>query len=263
MKIIRCSLISLVISALAFLNSGCGIIGKRYEKKETVEFRMNTSGRKNLTLYNVTGNIKITKTDSSGELIIKAEKTAKVRKRDLDKPIQDLRVTIDTSSENIIVTGERSKLNGFSFSFSSSRTAIDFDIKVPSDIKLDVSNTNGKVDLNNAGNNIEVSVVNGSITFDNISGNSTLDVTNGKIDGSVDSSSGMRLHITNGTASVNFSPNYKGLVQGEVVNGKIFRDGLNFSNVTEDKKNFKGWLSNGGSELHIEVINGKIQLTGR
>lgn len=171
--------------------------------REERSFRVqNKYVRKNkVSLFNVTGNVKITKSDSSNFLIVRAEKIAKVRKRDRDKPLEGPNVTVDTTTDVITISGE-SKHTGFSFNFGSSRNSVDFDLRIPESIKLTVSNTNGKVELNNAGNDMNISIVNGSLTFGNLSGDVSLDINNGNINGSIDSSKGMELHVINGSVSL-------------------------------------------------------------
>jgi hypothetical protein len=255
-------LFSLILT-LSVFSFNCGIIGKRYEKKETSVYRINTNGKNKIKLINAAGNIKVTKSDTAAILIVNIEKSGKVRKKNLDKPLENLKVTIDSSSDVITITGEKQKTNGFSFSFGTGRNTIDFELKIPENIKVDISNTNGKADLSNVGNEMEVSIVNGSQTFNNLYGNVSLDVNNGNINGTVDSSTGMRLRANNGSIILTIDTLYKGSVEAEVVNGKITREGLNFNQVTDEKKKFLGVLGSSSNEIYLEVINGKIKLQGK
>lgn len=262
----RYLILYITILMLSAVSLNCGTFGRRYEKKEVTEYRINVSGKNKISLVNTSGNIKITpslRDDSAGFLIVKAEKLTLVRKKDLDKRIENLKVSLDTSSDVISITGEIEKHRGLTFNFSNLRTEINFELKLPENIKLTISNTNGKVDLSNVGNDIDVSVTNGSESFNNIYGNTTLDITNGSIKGSVDSSKSMKLNTVNGSVNLTLDSLFKGRIQAEVVNGKITHEGLNFSQLSEDRKKFKGTLGSSSNEINIEVVNGKIRLQGK
>lgn len=263
MKLTKYAIIFITLIIIPFLTINCGSLGKRYEKKEVSEYRINTSGKNKITLTNVTGNIKVSKGDSSSILIVKAEKTGKVRKKDLDKPLESPRVVLDTSSDVINISGELSKSKVQFFNFGTSGNSIDFDVRLPENIKLSVDNTNGKIDLNNIVNELDISLVNGSLIFYNLSGNVSLDVTNGSINGTVDSSKGMKINVVNGGVNLTIDTLYKGIVQAEVVNGKIIHENMKFIQLTDDKKSFKGVLGSGSNEIRIEVVNGKVKLLGK
>lgn len=249
--------ISFLIFPLLFLNCG------RYEKKEVETYYLNITGKDKITLFNETGKIKISKSDSAGLLVIKAEKISMVRKKDLDKPLQDLKVTLDTISNEISVTGERTKQWRFFISFRRQRNEIDFEVKVPDNVEVKVTNHNGKIELLGGQNEMDVSVTNGSIDFQELTGKVRLDATNGHLNGSVDSTEGMKLDVVNGSVNLAIGPAFTGSVSAEVVNGRISRENLNFTQVTEDKKEFKGVLGSSKPELNIEVVNGKIKLHGK
>jgi hypothetical protein len=249
--------ISFLIFPLLFLNCG------RYEKKEVETYYLNTTGKDKIILFNQTGKIKISRSDSAGFLVVKAEKVSMVRKKDLDKPLQDLKVTLDTISNEISITGERTKQWRFFISFRRQRNEIDFEVKVPDNVEVKATNYNGKIELLGGQNQMDVSVTNGSIHFQELTGKVRLDATNGHLDGSVDSTEGMKLDVVNGSVNLAIGPTFTGSVSAQVVNGRISRENLNFTQVTEDKKEFKGVLGSSEPELNIEVVNGKIKLHGK
>ena len=67
----------------AVMLSGCSLFQKRYEKVEKKEFTVNTAGKKKIVLNNTNGDIKITKSSVDSVLIIKAEATFHLTKKEL------------------------------------------------------------------------------------------------------------------------------------------------------------------------------------
>jgi hypothetical protein len=129
---------------------------KRYEKRESTEHRINLFGKTKVTLENFNGRIKVFKGDSASGLVIKVEKIAHVKKRDLDKLFTEAWVDIDSSSEIVRVTSGYEKSKGWlKFQFNdrnANSTDMNYDITVPPGVKFSVENVNGDVDFTNIEN---------------------------------------------------------------------------------------------------------------
>src|SRR5512146_2078487 len=104
-------LLFFLIAVFVLSSAGCSL--KKYDKREVSEYKINTAGKTKVTLENTIGTVKIYKGDSAAGLVIKAEKIAHVKKRDLDKPFTEASVEIDSSSDIIRITGEIQKSKGF------------------------------------------------------------------------------------------------------------------------------------------------------
>lgn len=235
---------------------------KKYEKREVSEYKINTVGKTKITLENVSGTIKVNKGDSTTGLIVKAEKIAKVKKRDLDKPFTESSVEIDTSADIIRITSEMEKSKGF-FKFEiGGGNRINYTITLPPGLKLSVDNTNGNVELNELTNDLDISVINGNIEVERTPGQNTFDITNGKMKGSLDSSKGFSVNVVNGNVDFTLGKNFSGNFKMETINGRISHDNLDFSTVVSEKNDFKGKLGDSDAEIKIDVVNGRIALTG-
>jgi DUF4097 and DUF4098 domain-containing protein YvlB len=254
-------LLLLIITGLfAFSSLNCSL--RRYEKRETSEYKINLTGKNKVTLDNVSGTIKVIKGDSATGLIVKAEKIAKVKKRDLDKPFTEAAVEIDTSSDAVHITSEIEKDKSF-FKFQiGSGTKINYTITLPPGVKFSVDNTNGSIELNDLTNDLDVSVVNGSVEINKTSGENSFDITNGKLKGSMDSTKGLTVNIVNGGVDFNLGKNFTGNFKIETVNGRISQNDLEFTTVTSDRNSFKGKIGDSDKEIKIDVVNGKINLSG-
>lgn len=252
----------LVIFAVALASFSCSLLSKRYDKKEKVEYKLNTIGKTKLTLNNITGHINISSSDSVTGLVINAEKVGWVKKKDLDKPLEDITIEIDTASSTINITSHMNRGKSW-IHFERHSNEINYDIKLPPGLALTVENIDGDVTLGSVSNETNISVTNGEINFDYPTGKQELEVKNGSIRGSVDSVKNLKLDVMNGKVSLDIGKSYNGEIKADVVNGKIKYSKLEIEDVTTDKKSLRGYIGSRQNQISINVLNGNITLTGK
>jgi DUF4097 and DUF4098 domain-containing protein YvlB len=252
--------ILLIAFVLSFTSLNC--LSKRYDKKETAEFRINLNGKSKISLENVNGTIELEKGDSAEGLYIKADMIGYVKKKDLDKPLEDLSVKIDTSGNVIIVTGEYESKHSF-FNFNNKSSKINFIIKVPAGLPIEIDNVNGDFDARNISNDFKLTLVNGDIILENTSGKNEIDVTNGKVKGNLDSTKGLSIEAINGSINLTIPKTYNGKLSADVVNGKINYENLELTNVSDEKKSLRAYIVNKDKEIKCDLVNGKITFTGK
>ena len=170
-------LIILLISLSIF---SCSMLSRKYEKRETIEYKVNTQNKTKLSVSNISGKFTISRSDSATGLVINAEKIGHVKKKDLDKPLDQIKINIDTSSDVITVNSETERRKGW-IHFDMHADEVNYDIKLPPGIKLSIEDVNGDIDLNSISNETTISAVNGKITFSNLTGIHDLSTTNGSI----------------------------------------------------------------------------------
>lgn len=265
----------LLISAVVI--SGC--IGKRYDKTEKIEYKINPTGKTKLVIDNVKGKISVTKGDSASGIQITAEISAKVKKKDLDKPIQDvIELRIDTTTDVVRVEQEENS-GGFHFLLGQSTPKVNYTIKVPENLKLEIDNVNGDVDLRDLTGNANISVISGNITGERLYGETRLEVVNGHITVTLDSTKGLNIDAVNGNINLFVTELFKGQIKATTVNGKVkIDDKLKFEHghsekdtiksedkhkfeiIYSDKNSFKGIIGNSETDVKIEVVNGKVNI---
>ncbi len=253
-------LILLSVSVLSMFS--CSMLGKKYEKKESVEYKISAVNKTKIDLSTISGTINGSKGDSLSGIVIKAEKIGYVRKKEMDKPLDMIMVNIDTSSEVVRVTSEMHKDKEW-LHFDMHSNKINYDIKVPANIRVKLENVNGDIELTGLTNETDASSVNGSIKFDNLSGNQNLSTTNGKITGSLDSVKNFKLETINGSVDLTLAKTFTGSISAETVNGRINTENLTITDPVTDKKSFRGYIGNRNNELKIDVVNGKITIKGK
>lgn len=252
----------LIIVLIGFSLFSCSFLSRKYEKKETVEYKINTQNKTKLSVNNVSGKFTISRSDSATGLVVKAEKIGHVKKKDLDKPLEDIKINIDTSSDVIVITSETHRGKGW-IHFDMHSDEVNYDIRLPQGIKLNIEDVNGDIDLSNISNETNISTVNGKITFSNLTGIHDISTTNGSIKGSIDSIKDFKADVVNGSVALTLGSAFTGNIKADVVNGKITYDKLNLSGVTAEKKMLEGYIGSKQNELRINVVNGKISLTGQ
>jgi hypothetical protein len=253
MRIIR---ISGILLLAVILISGCS----RHEKRETEEIRIDPAGKTRLVVENVSGKIIINKADSSQGILIKAEKTGMVKKRDLDKPLEVVRVEIDTlASESIYIRTKQGRNKGI-FKLDFGRNKVDYNIYLPEGLKVEIENVHGEIEINDCSNDFIVENVNGSISVKNASGNNKFETVNGKFNAVLDSVKGLNVETINGSITLSLAETFKGGFEAEWVNGKFVNEGFVFQVNETDKKNFSGYIGSREPLIQLSTNNGKINI---
>jgi hypothetical protein len=256
----------LIIAGLFFLSfNGCGLLGKKYTKTESSEHRISTVNKKKIYLENVNGNINVVKSSEESVLIIKAVKETRVRKKDLDTPLNEIKIDIDTSGDNINVKTDFNRNTGIKFFNFGKNPRVDYDIFVPSGIDVEIENVNGDFNAKKLNNKLKISLVNGNADVERYTGNLDCEITNGSFSGEIDSTGGMDISIVNGSITLNLNGYINANISAETVNGKITDDNLQMNDVRKEKKSLKGKLGNTETDvdIKIETVNGKIKLIGK
>src|SRR5438105_3332556 len=112
------SIIILVVILTGFM--GCDLLKKKVEKQETTTYTLNSAGKTKLKIKNTSGDVKVSKSmDTMNTIRIIAVKISRVRQKDLDKPIENIKINIDTSSEVVTIeTDIRQERNFLKKSYS-------------------------------------------------------------------------------------------------------------------------------------------------
>jgi len=230
-------------------------------------------GVRMLVIDNVDGEIEI-KTHRNNEIEIDAEKhvtaTSMEEAKDFSRKV-DISIFRDNDVlyiETVFPHSKPSKIG---------EVGVDYYIKVPNDVDIDVSNTNGDVILEDIYGNLQISTTNGDISADNIFGDVEVKNANGKvdlldIDGSVDAISAngdiaisiiaveVNCQTTTNNGDIILYMPENASTQGTVrtANGEIeseFR-----GTRSRSKERLELMLNDGEGELELWTTNGDIKL---
>ncbi|HEX2787337.1 MAG TPA: DUF4097 family beta strand repeat-containing protein [Ignavibacteria bacterium] len=257
----------IILCILAVYMTGCGSF-RKFTKTETEKFTINAASKRALTLDNVSGNITIIKSQDS-TVKITAVKEVLVRKKDLDKPFDEVKIVIDTLTDNIRIDYDTRDYDDGPFS-KMRRPEVNYTIAVPSFLSLKIDNNSGNIILNNLENDIVLGLIYGEVSLEHVSGNIKADINSGDVTGTIDSTKGMIFDIINGDVRLTLGPNVNAKVRADWIHGKLEYDGLTFMNVdrydnrdgSRDNESFKGTLGSGLYDIRIDMTNGKIRFFG-
>ena len=247
-----------VFAAVQF--SGCSLLRKRVEKKEKTEYKLTSINKNSISLNNVSGEIKVTGTnDTTGTITVIAEKTAEVKRDEMDKPIESVQVKLDTTGKDIKIETEYRKTH-FSLFSKHDDGSVNYEIKVPAGIAVDIDNTNGTISFSEISNDIKVNSVNGNINLVRCRGNIKIDGVNGGVFANLDSLKGLTVDIVNGNIKVGSLKDANARVSANTTNGRVKLNNLTFSDFVSGKKSLSGTLGTGTGVVKLETVNGSITL---
>jgi hypothetical protein len=251
------SIIILVLGLTAF--SGCSLLKKRVEKTEKVEYKISAVNKTRISIEDDNGEIKITRTnDTLGMVIIEAEKSYDVRYDEQDKPLENVKINIDTADSEIKIVTEIIRNNGM---FRNHRGGeVNYNIKIPAKMQVSIDNTNGDIMLVGIDSEIDIETVNSAINLVNCTGMIKIDGVNGGVYGNFDSTKGINIELVNGMVKLGGMKNVSANVNASTINGRVKFNNLEFTDVVSEKKSLTGKLGTGGSNIVISTVNGSITL---
>lgn len=243
---------------ISFSLNGCDLLKKRVEKKENVKYSLSAFNKSKFTVLNNYGSVEITSSNDSVAIIsIQAEIISKVRYDKQNLPIDNIKITID-SSENEIklnteIISEETKF------FNGSDSKVNYIIKVPDNLIVSSETVNGSINITNINNDVFAQTVNGAVNIGNCSGLIKLNSVNGTVNCNLDSNfKSLQIDVVNGSVNVGNLKNINAEINAQTVNGKVKYKDLSINNLSADKRSLTGTLGSGGKSIIVNAVNGKI-----
>ena len=219
-----------------------------------------------LVLSNVNGRITI-HTASEPRVRVHAEK--RVESRDADtarRAMTELTIEATPSDGGVrIVTREpRSADSGFlSFLFGDHvESSVTYDVTIPQEFDIDISNVNGAVNVNDASGRLRVETTNGRIEMARCSGTVDASTTNGGIRAEllrVAAAKDLTLETTNGRITLVVPASLAANIDASTTNGSITTD-LPVTTKSFDSNSLRGAINGGGPRLRLRTTNGSIEI---
>lgn len=243
--------------------NGCGF-SRKYLKTKTDNYTLNVEGKKRLKIDNINGNISISHSNDSGSVSLKTTREIKVKKKYLDAPFEEITVNIDTLDNYILLTTEIEKKGEDGIFNIDREQRVDFEIKVPHNLSIEVENRNGTISLTNLDNDVMLDITNGEVSVDNYTGLLECETINGDFTGHIDSTRGINISTVNGSVSLYLNSTISARLRAESVSSKITENNLSVKDAIRDKGMLKGKIGTGDDnvDIKIETVNGRIKLYG-
>jgi DUF4097 and DUF4098 domain-containing protein YvlB len=224
-----------------------------------------------LSLTNTNGDIEIISWEKNEVEIIAYKKVRAEDRETAEKLMKKLVVEVQESSDEIIVETRypRSSSSGGIFSWLFGRGnasfSVEYEIKVPENIDLNIHTTNGGVKIEKITGRLRLESTNGKIHAREINGLTRCKTTNGNIKVEFDDVSEgdeMTFRTTNGSIKLYLPEDYAADdVELKTTNGRIDSDfPMSGSSSRKSKKRFRGSIKEGDRELTCSTTNGSIHL---
>jgi hypothetical protein len=221
-------------------------------------------------LINVNGKIIAEATDGN-ELIVEGHKTAKARSDEAAKELlAKLEIREEAGESTVRVESRPPRLSGFS------SHEIEWTIKVPKGVILDLRTTNGGVRLNNLTNEVHAKSTNGGVRGVNIdptiveastvNGGIELELTT-----PLETSDSIDMEAVNGGVTLQLLPDSKASIEAHCVNGGVkVEEGLQIKRDDEEqgpgheferRRRLNGTMNGGGAHVRMSTTNGGVHLS--
>ena len=231
-------------------------------------YKLADKGR--LELINVNGKITAEATDGN-ELIVEGHKTAKARSDEGAKELlAKLEIREEAGESTVRVESRPPRMSGFS------GHEIEWTIKVPKGVILDLRTTNGGVRLNNLTNEVHAKSTNGGVRGVNIdptiveastvNGGIELELTT-----PLESSDSIDMEAVNGGVTLQLLPESKASIEARCVNGGVkVEEGLQIKRDDEEqgpgheferRRRLTGTMNGGGAHVRMSTTNGGVHLS--
>ena len=224
-----------------------------------------------LELSNVNGSVEISSWDSQlvridAEILVKAG-----RQKDAERFLDEVEIVVEGSGRRLRVEPDYpdnrgSGLLDWIFGHRRPEVRVDFRLRVPRKVDLDVENVNGRVDVSDVQGDATIRVTNGAVDVRDLAGSLSAHTVNGSVKArllEVPPDAEIELKTVNGSIRLYLPEDVSAEVEASTVNGGIDSD---FPLDVEGKygpKHASGELGTGQASIRLKTVNGGIDIRKR
>lgn len=242
-----------------------GIAAGKAQDTWSRTYKLRDQGR--LELINVNGRITAMSTDGP-EVVVEGRRTAKASTDEAAKAmLEKLEIREEAGDSSVRIESRPPRLSGFA------GHEIEWTIKVPKGIVLDLRTTNGGVRLESLSNEVHAKTTNGGVKGDHIDP-STLHASavNGGVEiilsSPLDANDSIEMETVNGGVTLELPADSKASIEARCVNGGVHVDNLDIardqdqgSSDYERRRRLTGTMNGGGAKVRMSTTNGGVRLS--
>ncbi|GAB4368443.1 MAG: hypothetical protein Kow0042_09640 [Calditrichia bacterium] len=239
-----------------------------YSLEEIFKKKIDFQAGGSISLENTNGKIEVQGWSEPYVLIEAEKKVSASGKKRAQEYMDQIEIDIYQSEKDIEIRTHlpgRGKGGGFfDWIFGDHYSAsVNYKISVPHSSNLELSSTNGAINVSEVEGTIRIETTNGAIRADEIAGKVDAYTTNGSIKVDFDrlaENDEMDFNTTNGSITVYLPSDVACSVWARTTNGSIKTDfPLEVSGKFNSKK-LRGEINGGGSSLNFKTTNGSIRI---
>ncbi len=222
-----------------------------------------------LSLSNMNGEVDIVSWDKD-EVEIIAYKEVKANDRSTaEQLMKRLEIDIRESDDEITIETYFPKGSsgrgffGWLFGGGHNSYSVEYEIKVPKKIDLNIHTTNGSLRIEQISGRLRLESTNGKIIAREISGVTRCKTTNGSINvdfSEITTQEKLTFKTTNGSIKLYLPEDFAAEVELKTTNGHIDSDFPLRGGSKKSKKRFSGYINNDDRKLTCTTTNGSIHL---
>ncbi|HHJ51994.1 MAG TPA: hypothetical protein ENJ89_02260 [Caldithrix abyssi] len=261
-----------IIAKTLLLLLGLFLISYGATLEETFKRRIPIEDIERLSVYNVNGSIKVSSWDQPAIEVVAYKKVRAGNTAQAERRLSELEIEIAETAEGLEVQTRfpRKTSGGGFFAWllgeSGSSASVNYEIKVPRKLDLELHSTNGKLVLTDCEGMIKLYTTNGKIEAENIRGTINARTTNGSINVLMDAlqpEEGLRLRTTNGSIKLYLPADTNADLDAKTVNGSIRCELPLQERSYSSKKRLQGMINDGGPLIYLKTTNGSIRILER
>ena len=186
---------------------------------------------------------------------------------------EDVRVEIRKTDDGDVLAcalwGERSSCDERGYHSERNRTfgnnndvAVEFIVRVPEGVKLDLSTVNGELTIDGATDRVDARTVNGSIQANSLGGPVRARTVNGSIRVRMGDTGheDLSYETVNGSVSIEIPRGTSADLEMQTVNGRLESDFPLTVQGRISPRHLRAQLGNGGRKLFVKTVNGSVTL---
>jgi len=238
------------------------ISGGKAQDTWTRSYTVSDKGR--FELINVNGRI-TAEPATDGKVSVEGRRTAKGSSDEAAKEnLAKLEIREEVSPDRVRVESRPPRLSGFG------GHEIEWTIKVPAGVVVDLRTVNGGVRLNGLEGEVHAKTTNGGVRgsvkasiLDASSVNGGIEV---ELTGELDANATVDLETVNGGVEFSLPSSSKASISARAVNGGVKVTDLEVerqtqSNSFESKRRLEGTMNGGGARVNLSTVNGGVRLS--
>ena len=186
-----------------------------------------------------------------------------VKRGDSKQKLDDARIEVDASADHVSIRTEYPQHDSWFRSYDNP-AGVDYTISVPRGVRLEAGLVNGPLELSGVSGEVRASAVNASMSVKGLGSEAELSTVNSRLEAQFDrlpNSGHIRAKSVNGGVALSIPSDANVEVEANTLNGGIHNDfNLPVQNGRPVGHKMEGKIGNGGPEINMHNVNGRLEL---